>query len=305
MTSDVAIDAFTEEDLEPLRTLFASYFAADDRLLTADYNRWLYGSNPFGPALMVKVLDGARWVGFMAMVPVQLQKSTQKLQAYFVVNVLVHPEFHGKHLFGRMIKAAMVNVEHEGAALLGHPNDMAHKAWQRARMHFQDELRPSLAIPSPLGLFGIGCKIRRLESAAQLEALRQPLMDVLAGESVWRVAVTPEYLDWRFLQHPTIKYRLDRIEDGGSVLGLQITKRLRPGVSMLIDQYVPSTLRRAACARLPLVTLAMLPQRTEAAGGTGMYAMPLKKRIPFFFTRPTEKVNGENSAWMGLSASDF
>ena len=305
MTSDVLIEAFSEHDLEPLRTLFASYFPSGDRLLTPDYNCWLYGSNPFGPALMVKVLDGARWVGFMAMVPVQLQKSTQKLQAYFVVNVLVHPEYHGKHLFGRMIKAAMVKVEREGAALLGHPNNMAHKAWQRARMHFQDELRPSLAMPSLLGLFGFGYKIRRLESAPQLAALRQPLMDLLAGESAWRVAATPEYLDWRYFQHPTIKYRLDRIEEGGSVVGLQITKRLRPGVSMLIDQYVPSALQRAACARLPLVTVAMMPQRSAAAGGTGMYALPLKKRIPFFFTQPAEKANAETTAQMGLSASDF
>lgn len=302
MMHDAVIEPFTENDLGPLRDLFGSHFPAGNRLLAPEYSRWLYGENPFGNAQMVKVLEGSRLVGFMAMIPVTLTRLGEVLSAYYVVNVLVHPDYHGKHLFSRMIKAAMACVEKEQAALLGHPNKMALIFWQRARMHFHEALRPSLALPRP---WELNTRARNIASPAELEPLRDPLGALLCQSSFWRVAATPEYLTWRFLTHPTNKYHLQTVERHGEVIGIQVSKRVKPGVSMLIDQFLPEEAQKAGTGKLPACTVCLLPESATIQVSSGKLAIPLKKRIPFFMTRPAAPVDASAVALIGLSPSDF
>jgi hypothetical protein len=301
MTLGVVIEPFEDDDLVPLHKLFASYFPPDNRLLAPQYSRWLYDQNPFGKSLMVKVLEDERWVGFMAMVPVTLTKEGEDLSAYYVVNVLVHPDFHGKHLFGRMIKAAMVRVEQEQAALLGHPNDMALKSWQRAGMHFQEALRPSLAIPRP---WDLTTRAQTVDSFAQLESLRGILNSVLRASPHWRVAASPEYLSWRYLNHPTNLYHFNVVLHNREAIGVQASKRIKPGLSLLIDQFLPDKGMTAATGKLPACTVCFLPGSSTRAS-VGKILVPLKKRIPFFMTRPTAPVDTVSTTLIGLSPSDF
>lgn len=302
MSLDVLIEDYADHQQGPLFELFGSYFQPDDRLLTATYTRWLYADNPFGSARMVRVTEGDRWVGFMAMIPVQLVRCGERLRAFYVVNVLVHPAFHGKHLFGRMITAARQLAEAEGAALMGHPNDMALKSWQRARMHFHESLRPSLAWPR---LWGRGMGAHVVREAGQLQASADVLADLALHSRGWRVAATPAYLDWRYLRHPSNTYGVQALTAQGVPVGVQITKRVRPGVRLLVDQFVLAEHARGATSLLPPLTLCFWPDSITHEMTGAVWALPWKKRIPFFFTRALAPEAAAGVARLGLSASDF
>ena len=302
MSLEVSIENYTDKDLEQMFELFASYFQADDRLLTSAYTRWLYAENPFGPALMVRVTKGERWVGFMAMIPVELARCGKRLRTYYVVNVLVHPQYHGKHLFGRMITAAKALVTAEGAALMGHPNDMALKSWQRARMHFHEPLRPSLALPVPWGRDVSASTIREV---GQLDASNSVLANIASQSQSWCVAATPKYLDWRYLRHPSNTYRVQLLAAHGAPVGVQITKRVRPGVRLLVDQFVQAHQTRGAIGLLPPLTLCFWPEPLTRANFGAVLPLPWKKRIPFFLTRSPDPEESASVARLGLSASDF
>jgi GNAT superfamily N-acetyltransferase len=302
MSTDVLLEDFSDEHLIPLFELFRSYFGPDDRLLTEGYTKWLYAENPFGRARMVWVQNEGRWVGFMAMVPVELAREGERQRAYYVVNVLVHPEFHGKHLFGRMISAAKAAVAAEGAALMGHPNDMALKSWQRARMHFHEPLRPSLAWTMPLGA---GVRARAVQSAQQLLPAIPVLNEVVAQSPVWRVAAAPDYLEWRYLRHPSNAYCLQLLEADGTAAGVQITKRVRPGIHLLVDQFVQAKHVKGATRRLPAFTLCFWPDSLTRERSGAAVPLPWKKRIPVFMTRTREPDPSAAMAGLGLSASDF
>lgn len=298
----MSIENYADKDLEPMFELFASYFTSDDRLLTSAYTRWFYAENPFGPALMVRVTEGTRWVGFMAMIPVELARCGKRLRTYYVVNVLVHPQFHGKHLFGRMITAAKALVTAEGAALMGHPNDMALKSWQRAHMHFHEPLRPSLALPVP---WGRSVSASTVKEVGQLDASASVLTDIAAQSQSWCVAATPEYLDWRYLRHPSNTYGVQALAARGAPAGVQITKRVRPGVRLLVDQFVQAQQTRAAIGLLPPLTLCFWPESFTKEQAGAVLPLPWKKRIPFFLTRSPDPEESATVARFGLSASDF
>ena len=162
----------------------------------------------------------------MAMVPVMLQKSEKKQRAYYVVNVLVHPGYNGKGLFARMIKAAMAHVEKEGAALMGHPNDMAIKQWMRSKMHFHNMLRPKLALPD---LFFWRYKVKKAIASTDLEPVRGLLEKINSESNFWRVQASSEYLTWRYLQHPSNNYFVQIVLKNDEAFGIQISKSLKPG----------------------------------------------------------------------------
>ena len=298
----MSIENYADHQQGPLFELFTSYFQPDDRLLTSTYTRWLYAENPFGPARMVRVIDGERWVGFMAMVPVELARRGKRLRAYYVVNVLVHPQFHGKHLFGRMITAAKALATAEGAALMGHPNDMALKSWQRARMHFHEPLRPSLALPVP---WGRGVSASTVKEVGQLDASASVLADIASQSQSWCVAATPEYLDWRYLRHPFNTYRVQVLAARGAAAGLQITKRVRPGIRLLVDQFVQAHQTRGAIGLLPPLTLCFWPEPLTRANFGAVLPLPWKKRLPIFLTSSPDLEESASVASLGLSASDF
>lgn len=302
MDVSVAIQPFTEQHLQPLKQLFASYFPAGDRLLTAEYNRWLYADNPFGTARMVHIESGGDWAAFMAMVPVSLARREEQARGYFVVNVLVHPKFQGYNLFGRMIRAAREAVTAEEAALLGHPNELALKAWQRAKMHFHDSLRPSLALPV---LYQGRLHASSISNSAQLQPAAQAAAQVVATGDGWRVNATPEYLEWRYLRHPTNRYHVQALHQKQAVVGLQVAKQVRAGVAMLIDQFVPPQFEQAATRRLPFPTLCFRPQARIAANWRSAPRLPWKKELPFFFTYAATPAPASSLEQFGLSASDF
>ena len=119
----------------------------------------------------------------MAMISVILVRRSAQLPGYCVVNFLVHPDFRGQNIFGRMIASAIEMVASENAVLVGYPNDMALKFWQRAAMHFQTPLRPCLVAPS---LPAKGVRAREITDIESLKPSLAPFEEqALQGES-WR-----------------------------------------------------------------------------------------------------------------------
>jgi GNAT superfamily N-acetyltransferase len=300
MSIELGHAPYSDEDFAPMAKLLGSYFAPDDRLLTREYTNWLYAANPFGRATLVRATEGDRWAAFMAMIPVRLGAACGAAKGYYVVNVLVDPAYQGKHLFGRLIATAKALVADEGSVLLGHPNAAAHPSWKRAKMVFHDDLRPELAIVSPFG----PVRARRVATVEELAPAADVMADVVRTSQSWRVAATPEYVHWRYLSHPTNNYVVQLLERDGTVAGVQAVKRLRPGVNLLVDQFVRDEDRVNATRRLPLFTVCFRPKvsgvRTRAA-----MPLPVRKRIPVFFTPSTGSPANYSITELALSPSDF
>lgn len=301
MSIEVQIIDFNMDQFDQLVALFGSHFGPDDKLLTKSYTDWLYGKNPFGSARMVAAIEADRWIGFMALIPVHLVRRDARIVAYYVVNVLVHPQHQGKHVFGRMITAAKKLAVFENAVLMGHPNDMALKSWQRARMHFHDPLRPSLAVPKLWGR----ARAYDVHDLNQLQSVL-PILSAQASEAErWHLAVSEEYVSWRYMTHPTNTYRIQLVEVDAAPVGFLVSKKVRPGINLLVDQFIIELYATDAFGRLPWVTVSFRPDSSIFEFPRILWPLPLKKRIPFFFTHPQQLCTARDVMNLGLSASDF
>ncbi|MDR3453488.1 MAG: GNAT family N-acetyltransferase [Rhodoferax sp.] len=302
MSIEVSIDDFDMSQFDQLAALFGSYFPPDDKLLSKVYVEWLYAKNPYGLARMVKAVEGDQWIGFMAMIPVHLVRCDARLVAYYVVNVLVHPRHHGKNIFGRMITSAKDLVTAEHAVLMGHPNDMALKSWQRAGMHFHNSLKPCLVVPT---LRAKGVRTSNVDDVKQL----QPMLPTLNAQTLraerWSLSVTEEYINWRYLGHPTNAYRIQLLEVEGASAGFLVSRKVRPGISLLVDQFVLDRYAVDGLRQLPWCTVSFRPESSMREFSKSLWPLPLKKQIPFFATHYQQPFTALDVSNLGLSASDF
>lgn len=302
MSIDVQINDFKMSQFDQLVVLFGSYFQPGDKLLTANYTDWLYAKNPFGRARIVTAVESDRWVGFMALIPVALVRRDAQLITYYVVNVLVHPEYQGKHIFNRMITAAKELVTSENAVLMGHPNDMALIMWKRARMHFQDTLMPCLLIPR---LRARGVRAHELGDLTQLQSVLSILHAQAQQAERWNLLVTEEYLRWRYLEHPANIYRIQLIEVSSVPVGIQISRKMRPCISLLLDQFMLDRYAADGLACLPWFTVSFRSKSSMQEFSGSVWPLPVKKQMPFFFTYYQKPCTVGDVMNLGLSASDF
>ena len=302
MTIEVSIDEFNMSQFNHMAELFGSYFESNDKLLNRDYTEWLYAKNPFGLAKMVRAVEGDRWIGFMAMIPVQLAMHDVNLLAYYIVNVLVHPQYQGRHIFARLITAAKELVKIENAVLMGHPNDMALKQWQRSDMYFHEPLRPNLVLPK---LFCKGVSASDANDARQLSSVLPVLQAQEKEANRLSVAITQAYINWRYFEHPTNNYRLQFSEFERVTVGFVITKKVRFGISLLIDQFMLDKHLSSGLGLLPWITVSFKAESSTRELSKSLRLLPLKKQIPFFFTHYQQPFSKYDVMNLGLSASDF
>jgi GNAT superfamily N-acetyltransferase len=302
MSIDVQINDFNMDQFDQLTALFGSYFQPDNKLLTASYIDWLYAKNPYGLARIVTAVEENRWVGFMALIPVNLVRRDSRKVAYYVVNVLVHPDYQGKHIFSRMINAAKKYVTSEDSVLMGHPNKLALVMWQRARMHFHEPLRPYLVIPR---VRARNVHVHDISDLSQLQSVLQTLNTQALQAESWNLAVTEEYLQWRYRDHPANNYRIQQIEADNAIVGIQISRKVRLGISLLLDQFILDRYAADGLACLPWLTVSFRPELLMHESSASFWSLPVKKQIPFFFTHFQQPCAAPEVMKLGLSASDF
>ena len=121
----------------------------------------------------------------------------------------------------------------------------------------------------------------------------------------WSIAVTHEYINWRYLEHPASAYRLQLIQIDGIPAGFVVSKKVRIGISLLMDQFMVDQHVSAGLGQLPWFTVSFKTEASTRELSKSLWPLPFKKRIPFFFTHYQLSFSDRDLMNLGLSASDF
>jgi hypothetical protein len=237
------------------------------------------------------------------MIPVHLARIGGQKLAYYLVNALVHPDYHGKHIFRRMITVVEAHAAAQNALLMGHPNRMAMPTWKRASVQFRETLKPVLFIP---GVGRRGMKGSDVEDAAQVLPLQRALAEQAARSQHWQLTFSWEYLQWRYLKHPSNRYRVRLLKREEQPVAVQVTRKIKPCMHLWIDQFTLIDAALAASADLPWITVGFRPPSlTPDLAGGRRWTLPIKKEMPFFCGQAGDPGDDQMFASLGLSASDF
>lgn len=113
-----------------------------------------------------------------------------------------------------------------------------------------------------------------------------------------------EYLRWRYLEHPSSEYKVQVLERSGEPIGVQVARCMRPGMHLMMDQFVPHSELAAVTGMLPPLTVCFVSEHGLHDMRERLVRLPLKKQMPYFFT--TEPAAAAcDGRHLALSASDF
>ena len=235
--AELAFRDFTERDIDACVQLLRE--GHDPRFSRGRF-AWLHLQNPLAPSRIALAWDNNRLIGFYAVIKKKLLINGQTCIGGRDIDPVVHPDFRGKGVFGRLLQYGLVNFT-EIDVLFNFANTLSapgflKQGWQSLGMLqdyiFQTDhngwgVKPVFASAlswSHLALVERSQDRRTVEevwpgSLRDYDGLFDCLLD--SGIQVERGA---EYLDWRYLKKPGCNYRFFAEKNQGSIERLYILK---------------------------------------------------------------------------------
>jgi GNAT superfamily N-acetyltransferase len=205
---------------------------------------WKHERNPFGPsAVLVAEADG-RLVGLRVFLRWRWAAGGRQVNAVRAVDTATHPEWQGRGIFSRLTLALVEQMTQEGVALVFNtPNQKSGPGYLKMGWSAVGRMAMWIRPMQPRRLVGAwlhpsraaedqtrarGAAVEGFPSPRAL--LDQPGASDLLARSVGSdkrliTALTPAYLQWRYVDVPGFEYRATWAFEGGE--GAAVVFRLK------------------------------------------------------------------------------
>lgn len=243
MSDQIAIREYEDADLGQVLDVFRAALGENPLLKrTPELFSWKHIRNPFGRSIILLAHDGDRIAGVRAFMRWELQTPDgATIRCVRAVDTATHPDFARRGIFKRLTMAALDVAEADGVDMVFNtPNPKSGAGY--AKMGWSEVgpigvmVRPRLSAARGSGdpdtLPDAADFVRNPKPATVPEhvEIRAPLG--------LRTPRTPDYLRWRFQQHPTARYL--SVHAAGNVAFLRPNHRGRRRELVVSDVLGPN-----------------------------------------------------------------
>jgi hypothetical protein len=236
-----------EDDQHAIQKLMELVFESG-RLTSPEFFDWQYRQNPYGPATLgcCEAPDG-NIVACLPTIPVPIRIRGQQGLAGLILNVATHPNYRRKGLFVGCAKVAFEELARRGyVCLFGFPNEMIYWGYIR-KLGFRDLGQPQICrhffevdtvlsqlgnwakwLPAePIGRFCLRFLQRTPKRVIEVRELST--FDGLPIERLWEsaavgIAADQSWLNWRYIRHPLLHYRIAMAGEVEAPIGVAVYK---------------------------------------------------------------------------------
>lgn len=213
--------------------LFALNYDVDPESFRRFFKSFYESSFQSERCIRLTALDGDKVVGFQSFFYWPLNYAGKQLAAYQSGNSLVHPEYRGQRIFGRLLKYGdEVLEEHNAEVLIGFPVDASLGSFIRKGWNADVKLQWHVKSLGWLNLFrkpvALAPQVDRLNVKNESEGL----------VSSW----SPDFLAWRKTYHDQTYYEVKvEYEETELVLVLKTSLRARIIHELIVGEVYCST----------------------------------------------------------------
>lgn len=234
--------ADTEDQKQAILDLTKKTFG-DNNITKSEYFDWQYRDNPNGKAVVLLSYDddSNTLVGTHSLIPLKLIVDGKIITSSVCCNVQIHPDYRKKHVFSNLLLSVPDDaLTHNINSFYGIPNDNSLKAFInngsieittlplliktiKLSNYFDSPIRQIL---KPFDIFW---KNRNTFSCIEeFNGNFDDSFEYLAKKTSERVSVLnnrkKEFLNWRYKNHPTEKYKIFTLKTNNELIGYIITK---------------------------------------------------------------------------------
>jgi GNAT superfamily N-acetyltransferase len=260
------------EHAEILEDLIELYKIVFGRTMTRELWEWMYIKNPLNPpeAKIVAAVDNGQVIGARPLMFFELWIKGRKVKAAQPSSTMVHPEYRRQGIFTRMNQLAIEYLKENGYAsvIYNFPGPMSKpgylkQGWKlvaqigslikilNAAPLFSYKLHNKL-IGFPLGLvYTIFSRIK-MKDSIENEYIKSRLynsyneefnfVDSWADKTKICLVRSPEFLKWRFAEHPIYKYKYLFLYKNDEAIGFMVLNT-KPRPYGLIGEIIDYAVR--------------------------------------------------------------
>jgi hypothetical protein len=231
-------------------------------LTNPDYFDWQYQQNPKGNSVIITVKDENKnnaIVGVNAFVPMEFILNKKQVNCYLSCNSIINPDYRGKGIFTQLIsKIPEIFSTKDFSIIYGIPNKNSTKIFSKNQFLEISKL-PLLIKPlnlssyfkSPISKiikpFDVFWKPKNLMTS-DIQLLDKSFsveFEDLIKKSLHRLPIfqfrTKEFLQWRYMNHPTRNYQILTLRNATKLVGYIITREMQifsKKVGIIVDFLV-------------------------------------------------------------------
>jgi len=215
-------------------------------LSNPDYFDWQYLQNPDGKAIIILVKDPVTKaiIGMNAFLPMTFIFNKQLLQCYLSCNSIIHPDYRNKGIFTELVsKIPEIFSKKQFSFIYGIPNSNSTKIFSKNKFSeiakipiLIKPLQLSSYFPSPLSKiikpfdffwkpsFSFNNEIKLLEN--NIDDQFEDLIKKSSKNFSLFHFKSKEFLQWRYMNHPTRNYQIFTLNDNSKLIGYIITREM-------------------------------------------------------------------------------
>jgi len=216
-------------------------------LTSSDYFNWQYLQNPNGKAIIITVKDpdnNNAIVGVNAFLPTTFIFHEKPLKCYLSCNSIIHPDYRNKGIFTQLVsKIPEIFSTKKSSFIYGIPNSNSTKIF--SKNHFLEIAKvPLIVRPLNLSLYFKSpfSKIikpfdffwkPKSSSSFDIKLLVNPFNDEFeklikksSNNSSLFHFKNKEFLQWRYMDHPTRNYEIFTLNHDSKLIGYVITRKM-------------------------------------------------------------------------------
>lgn len=200
-----------------------------------EYWKWKHVDNPFGESPVLLALDNEQIVGVRAFMRWEWKDENKILKAVRAVDTATHPDFQGKGIFKQLTLQLLNECKEYGDNFVFNtPNVKSESGYIKMGWLSAGNLPVKISIKHPIEI--IKNRFRNQKSTEFLEldhsnAHRFDLNHALTtyrngfslNENKIQTNKSPQYISWRYLQIPLIKYYGHASMDGLVIFRLKLS----------------------------------------------------------------------------------
>lgn len=258
--SGIRFEPYRPGDEVSIVQLFETCF--DGRTIPLEYWRWRFLRNPTGQNTVELAWDQGCLAGHYAVSPAVLMVNGKDCMAGLSATTMIHPDYRGRKLFPELAGRLYTRLAESGFSLVwGFPNSRSHPGFVR-------DLNWDDVAQIPFFALDLSSIERLGEVSSAIVELQQfdPRFDDL-----W-VAARPanglvvkrdsKYLNWRFKDNPTNKYRILVYVCGSELLGYAVISVYHGNHLQIVDMLCASPVEIGLALVRSAIDMALKDQRS-------------------------------------------
>jgi len=187
--------------------------------------KWKFMENPAGNGIIKLMFDGKKLIGHYAIIPVKMKIGDRIVKAALSMITMTHPDYTKQGIFTHLANALYEELSRMGFKFVyGFPNENSFPGFIK-NLGWEDlgKGQPKILYKKNLD----NLSVRHPKNAHRIEEFGNEI------EMLWQkikknykfiVPRTKEFLNWRFVTNPEVKYAKYVIRNNGEVVGYVVLK---------------------------------------------------------------------------------